>query len=86
MPNVISTKILNFFKRYFNNFYTLFRFGKGVRLLSSACFTLQMVVYMSIVVYAPALALEQVNYPDSSLHVYSILCSCPGFRTGKLSR
>jgi hypothetical protein len=31
-----------------------------VRILASACFTLQMVLYMAIVVYAPALALEQV--------------------------
>ena len=38
----------------------LFRFGKSVRIISSLCFTLQMVVYMAIVVYAPALALAQV--------------------------
>ena len=41
--------------------YLELRFHKSVRLLASACFTLQMVLYMAIVVYAPALALSQVN-------------------------
>ena len=40
--------------------YLELRFHKSVRLLASACFTLQMVLYMAIVVYAPALALSQV--------------------------
>ena len=41
--------------------YLELRFDKSVRLLASACFTLQMVLYMAIVVYAPALALSQVK-------------------------
>ena len=41
--------------------YLELRFHKAVRLLASACFTLQMVLYMAIVVYAPALALSQVS-------------------------
>ena len=41
--------------------YLELRFHKSVRILASACFTLQMVLYMAIVVYAPALALSQVN-------------------------
>ena len=41
--------------------YLELRFGKSVRLLSAVCFTIQMVMYMAIVVYAPALALEQVT-------------------------
>ena len=41
--------------------YLELRFHKSVRLLASACFTLQMVLYMAIVVYAPALALSQVT-------------------------
>ena len=38
----------------------VFRFGSSVQLLCSACFMFQMLVYMAIVVYAPALALTQV--------------------------
>jgi len=41
--------------------YLEWRFNKAVRILASACFTLQMVLYMSIVVYAPALAVEQIT-------------------------
>ena len=41
--------------------YLELRFHKSVRILASACFTLQMVLYMAIVVYAPALALSQVS-------------------------
>ena len=41
--------------------YLEMRFHKSVRILASACFTLQMVLYMAIVVYAPALALSQVT-------------------------
>ena len=36
------------------------RFGKSVQLLCTCCFMFQMIVYMAIVVYAPALALAQV--------------------------
>ena len=41
--------------------YLELRFGKSVRLLAAVCFVIQMVMYMAIVVYAPALALEQVT-------------------------
>jgi len=41
--------------------YLELRFHKSVRILAAACFTLQMVLYMAIVVYAPALALSQVT-------------------------
>ena len=41
--------------------YLQMRFHKSVRVLSAVCFTIQMLVYMAIVVYAPALALSQVN-------------------------
>jgi len=41
--------------------YLELRFHKAVRILAGACFTLQMVLYMAIVVYAPALALSQVT-------------------------
>ena len=38
------------------------RFGRPVHLLASLCFVLQMVIYMAIVVYTPALALSQVIF------------------------
>merc|ERR1719300_1313095 len=41
--------------------YLEWRFHKSVRILASCCFTLQMVLYMSIVVYTPALAVEQIT-------------------------
>merc|ERR1711936_249335 len=41
--------------------YLELRFGKSVRLLAACCFTIQMTMYMAIVVYAPALAIEQVT-------------------------
>ena len=37
------------------------RFGRPVHLLASLCFVIQMVIYMAIVVYTPALALSQVR-------------------------
>lgn len=37
------------------------RFGKGTRLVGSAAFSLQMILYMGIVLYAPALALSAVT-------------------------
>lgn len=41
--------------------YLEWRFNQPVRLLGSACFLLQMVLYMAIVVYTPALAVSQGN-------------------------
>lgn len=41
--------------------YLEWRFHKSVRILASSCFILQMVLYMAIVVYTPALALSQIT-------------------------
>jgi len=56
--------------------YLELRFDKSVRLLSAACFTLQMVLYMAIVVYTPALALSQVTGfdVDAACGVIFIVC------------
>ena len=56
--------------------YLELRFSKAVRLLASSCFTLQMVLYMAIVVYAPALALSQVTgfQLDIACAVIFIVC------------
>ena len=39
--------------------YLNWRFNKPVRILASSCFIIQMILYMAIVVYAPALAVSQ---------------------------
>jgi len=56
--------------------YLQLRFGKSVRLLAGACFILQMVMYMAIVVYAPALALEQVTGFNLDIAVVVIFLVC----------
>jgi len=52
------------------------RFGKSVHMLGAACFVLQMLLYMSIVVYAPALAMAQVTgfQVDLACAVIFIVC------------
>ncbi|XP_058449666.1 putative sodium-dependent multivitamin transporter [Malaya genurostris] len=50
--------------------YLEMRFGKKTRLVASLAYLLQMILYMGIAVYAPALALEAVTGLDQ---VYSIL-------------
>ena len=47
-----------------------------MRLLAACCFTVQMTMYMAIVVYAPALALEQVTgFPlDIAVVVIFVVC------------
>jgi len=56
--------------------YLELRFGRSVRLLAACCFTIQMTMYMAIVVYAPALALEQVTgFPlDIAVVVIFVVC------------
>jgi len=56
--------------------YLELRFGRSVRLLAACCFTVQMTMYMAIVVYAPALALEQVTgFPlDIAVVVIFVVC------------
>ena len=49
----------HYFMTYVYLKYLEWRFDKKTRILGSACFTLQMVLYMAIVVYTPALALSQ---------------------------
>merc|ERR1719193_1988205 len=56
--------------------YLELRFHKSVRILAGVCFTLQMVLYMAIVVYAPALALSQVTGFDLDIACAVIFIVC----------
>lgn len=47
---------MSFFIQYLEK-----RFGKSTRLCASLAFSLQMILYMGIVLYAPALALEAIT-------------------------
>ena len=56
--------------------YLEWRFNRHVRALASACFVLQMVLYMAIVVYTPALAMSQVTgfHVDAASAVIFLVC------------
>ena len=57
-----SSAVPHYFMTYVYLKYLEWRFDKKTRILGSACFTLQMVLYMAIVVYTPALALSQGDF------------------------
>ncbi|KDR21691.1 putative sodium-dependent multivitamin transporter isoform X1 [Zootermopsis nevadensis] len=61
--------------------YLELRFGRVARLAASIAFSLQMVLYMGIVVYAPALALEAVTGLSKTLSVLSIGLVCTFYST-----
>ncbi|CAL4117051.1 unnamed protein product, partial [Meganyctiphanes norvegica] len=61
--------------------YLEIRFHRYIRLLGSGVFILQMVLYMAIVVYAPALALEQVTGLDAILSCALICFVCIFYTT-----
>ncbi|XP_046639502.1 sodium-coupled monocarboxylate transporter 1-like [Daphnia pulicaria] len=56
--------------------YLELRFHKVIRCLGSATFTIQMSLYMSVVVYAPALALSQVTGINVYVSVTAIFLVC----------
>ncbi|EEC05300.1 sodium-dependent multivitamin transporter, putative, partial [Ixodes scapularis] len=56
--------------------YLELRFSRTLRTICSVCSTLQMVVYMAIVLYGPALALQQVTGVNLWLSVLSIGAVC----------
>ncbi|XP_076041758.1 sodium-coupled monocarboxylate transporter 2-like [Oratosquilla oratoria] len=61
--------------------YLELRFSKSVRLIGSCLFITQMVLYMAIVVYAPALALSQVTGIQLHLAVSLICLVCIFYTT-----
>jgi sodium-coupled monocarboxylate transporter 8/12 len=61
--------------------YLELRFGQVARLAASLAFSLQMILYMGIVLYAPALALEAVTGLSKTLSVLSIGLVCTFYST-----
>ncbi|XP_013391934.1 sodium-coupled monocarboxylate transporter 1 [Lingula anatina] len=56
--------------------YLEMRFNKAVRIAGSLTFSLQMILYMAIVLYAPSLALEQVTQLNKWIAVASVGVVC----------
>jgi len=61
--------------------YLELRFGQVTRLAASISFSLQMILYMGIVLYAPALALEAVSGLSKAVSVWSIGLVCTFYST-----
>uniref|UniRef100_A0A182XJ67 Sodium-dependent multivitamin transporter n=1 Tax=Anopheles quadriannulatus TaxID=34691 RepID=A0A182XJ67_ANOQN len=57
------------------------RFGKKTRLAASLAYTLQMILYMGIAVYAPALALQAVTGLDQAYSILAIGGICTFYST-----
>lgn len=57
------------------------RFGKTTRLCASLAYSLQMILYMGIVLYAPALALEAVTGLDKVTAILSLGIVCTFYST-----
>jgi sodium-coupled monocarboxylate transporter 8/12 len=61
--------------------YLELRFGQVTRLAASVAFSLQMILYMGIVLYAPALALEAVTGLSKTLSGLIIGLVCTFYST-----
>jgi len=61
--------------------YLEWRFHKSVRMLAAACFIIQMVLYMSIVVYTPSLAVAQITGFDLDIACGVIFAVCIVYTT-----
>ena len=48
------------------------RFGKSTRVAASICYSLQMILYMGVVLYAPALALEALTGMNKAVAIFLI--------------
>ena len=57
------------------------RFGKETRLAASFAFITQMILYMGIVVYAPALALQAVTGLDKTVSIIAVGLVCTFYST-----
>ncbi|KAK3610277.1 hypothetical protein CHS0354_029737 [Potamilus streckersoni] len=56
--------------------YLALRFSKSVQVLGSVIFILQMILYMAVVLYAPAIALNQVMGIDLLVSILAIGLIC----------
>lgn len=61
--------------------YLELRFGKTTRLVTSIAYSTQMILYMGIVLYAPALALEALTGIDKSIAILAIGLVCTFYST-----
>jgi len=61
--------------------YLELRFGQTARLAASISFSLQMILYMGIVLYAPALALEAVSGLSKTFSVWTVGLVCTFYST-----
>jgi len=61
--------------------YLELRFGQVARLAASISFSLQMIFYMGIVLYAPALALEAVSGLSKTLSIWTVGLVCTFYST-----
>lgn len=61
--------------------YLELRFGRCIRMLTSLTYTLQMVLYNGIVLYAPAIALEAVTGLDRLISILVVGLSCTIYAT-----
>ncbi|XP_063619368.1 putative sodium-dependent multivitamin transporter [Cydia splendana] len=61
--------------------YLELRFGRYIRMLTSLTYTLQMVLYNGIVLYAPAIALEAVTGLDRLISILVVGLSCTLYAT-----
>lgn len=57
------------------------RFGKSTRICASLAYSIQMVLYMGIVLYAPALALEAVTGISKEMAILAIGIVCTFYST-----
>ena len=61
--------------------YLEMRFGRITRLTASLAFIIQMVLYMGIVLFAPALALSAVTGLDKMVSIISVGIVCTFYST-----
>lgn len=61
--------------------YLELRFGKATRLMASFAFILQMVLYIGIVLYAPALALNAVTGLNKIVSIIAVGLVCTFYST-----